>query len=379
MAKRALALMLTVVCLAPASAQRMTIAQLRQTLAGYVAERKSDESIAKKCEPIELAEQLTPATLSAMKEEFRLGPKTSLALEMMADLSGFLDPPADEIPLKDPPDNAEQKKMLIQAVQFAAKTMHQMPNFIATRTTTAYDNQPLLESAGGWIPAGAPLREEGTTKEQITYRSGDEVPLLDRSKDRSRREEQSTQSNLSTTGEFGPVLSLVLTDSLNGSIAWSHWENISGRLTAVYNFAVGEQASHYIVNFCWQMLTLETTIHMRADFDRFTTSCYHGEPGYRGSIAVDRESGAVMRITVEPVLPPAIALTQAAMSIKYGTEEIGGQNYICPQSGVAVSRVRYSADSERPSREILRINETAFTDYRRFGTTVTILPNSDVH
>ncbi len=376
MARSILAVLLSLIFVVNASAERLTVAQFRQTLAGYVAARKSDQAIAKKCDAIELTEQLTSSTRNAITNDLNLGPKTSLALQMLADISSFLDPPASELPVKDPPATRALDQMWQQAMSFAAVTMHHMPDLMATRVTRAFDDRPMLQSASGWTPAESPLRLEGITSQQITYRNGEEVAIAEDKQPARGGEEQAPPTNLTTTGEFGPILSLMLTDSLNGKVTWSHWEEVSGRLSAVYNFSVSEQASHYAVNFCWQLVTLEASYRFKGKANTLTTDCYHGRPGYHGSIAIDPESGAVMRITVEPDLPQSIALKRAAMSIQYGTEEIGGKNYICPHSGVALSLVHYSPNAVEAGRDVIRINETAFTGFRRFGSTVRIIQDA---
>jgi hypothetical protein len=379
MARWAIAALLTVIPLYPALAQRLTVAKFRQTLAGYVAARKSDEAITEKCEKIELTERLTDSTLSAIENELKLGPNATLELNMLSDLSNSLDPPAAEIPAKDPPDQGIDKELLPQAMQFAATTMRQMPNFLATRVSNGFDNRPRVATSSGWTPAEAPFQFEGTTSEQIAYRNGEEVTDAEKAPAGKENAHSIPPTSLSTTGEFGPILSLVLNDSLEGGMAWSHWEGISDRLTAVYKFTVTEQASHYVVNFCWQLLTLDAIYRFRGNLSRLTTNCYHGKPGYHGSIAIDPESGAVMRIAIAADLPQSIALKRAEMSIRYGKVEIGGKVYVCPQSSVAVSQVHYSANSQNPSRDVLRVNETTFSDYRRFGSTVRILPQPAPH
>lgn len=373
MTRSILAAQLSLIFLLPASAEQLTVAQFRQILAGYVAAHKSDQAIAKKCEDIELTEQLTPSTRNAIGSDLKLGPKTSLALQMLADISSFLDPPANELPVKDAPAAGALNQMWQQAMSFAAVTMHHMPNLLATRVTRAFDNRPMLQSVSGWTPAESPLRLEGVTSQQITYRNGEEVAVTDNKQTAASSAEQASPTDLTTTGEFGPILSMTLNDSLNGKVTWSHWEEVSGRLTAVYNFTVSEQASHYVVNFCWQLLTLEASHRFKGNLSRLTTDCYHGRPGYHGSMAIDPDNGAVMRITVEPDMPPSIELKRAAMSIQYGAEEIGGESYICPQAGIALSLVHYPPSAETAVREVLHVNETAFTGFRRFGATTRII------
>ena len=84
---------------APA-AERVTVAELKQFLAAQYAARRSDGSIANHLGAMELSEQLTDPTLDRMTTDLKPGKKTTQALQLLADESGLLDPPAEEIPGK---------------------------------------------------------------------------------------------------------------------------------------------------------------------------------------------------------------------------------------------------------------------------------------
>jgi hypothetical protein len=349
-------------------AQRLTVEQLHQMLAAQKAAHKSDGEMALKAGAVELTEQLTATGLDAMKRELNPGPKTRLTLDLLSDASGWLDPPARELPARDAPDAATREVMLRQAVEFAAITMHRMPNFLAARVTRSFDDRPLLVSSTGWTPAHTDLHQAGTFTQQITYRDGHEVS------DQPAKEDESP-SGLITTGEFGPVLALVLTDSLAGTMEWSHWEQAAGGTVAVFRFQVPEVASHYAVSFC--SLLVPMTASYRHINDRATakTDCYKGTPPYHGSVSIDPTTGAVMRIAIESDLPRSAPMERAGILVQYGTVKIGGRDYVCPLRSVAISLVRYPATVEAPSRTILRVNEATFGDYHRFGSTARIVAN----
>lgn len=363
--------LLSVCIVQPASAAPLSVAQFCDTLAGYVTAHKSDQSIAVKVETLELEERLTPERRSRLISDLSLGPKTTLALEMQSDISAFLEPPASELPPGDAPSAEARDHLLRQAVDFAAGTMHHMPDFLATRVTRRFDNRPEVASLSGWFPAETEMHLQGTSSQKITYQNGDEISYAE-----PIHGEQTSLTDLMTTGEFGPALVVALTDATFGTTTWSHWETIDGKVTAVYRFQVPENNSHYSINFCWLLKPLSSPSRRMSELDKTTISCYRGKPGYHGTLAIDPDSGAIRRITIESELPRSISLARAAMSIEYGPVEIGGQSYVCPQRGIAVSLVRYQATSTVPSRSVLRINETTFTDYHRFGSTSRIIPDS---
>jgi hypothetical protein len=77
-------------------AQHMTVEQLRGMLAAQKAAHKSDGEMAGKVGAVELTEELTAPALDKIEAELQPGPKTADALDLQADVSGFLDPPASQ-------------------------------------------------------------------------------------------------------------------------------------------------------------------------------------------------------------------------------------------------------------------------------------------
>jgi hypothetical protein len=363
------------------NAQRLTVDQLRQRLVEQMAAHKSDKEIAQKAGSIELTERLTERTVEKLKVELQLGPKTVDALVLLSDTAVSLDPPVGEFPATQAPDDESSTRMLQQAAEFAATTMHHMPDFLAVRATRSFDDSPEIVSETGWVPAHTNLHFEGTFTQPITYRDGREV--TDNGNDSAST--APAPSGLSTTGEFGPVLAVVLSDSHAGRIVWRHWEQTPAGVAAVFQFQVPKETSHYAVNFCWQQFQVLSLMRMghrfesHADVSPGASDCYNGMTAYHGTLAVDPASGAVLRISIESELPRSISLTRAAINVQYGRVEIGGRIYICPVRSVALSRVRYAATDSGPSRDLLRINETTFAEYHRFGSSSSIVSTGQPH
>ena len=96
--RKAILLTLAAMMVVPAgAARRVTVAQLAETLAAATAEHRSDEDIARQVGGLELSERLTGPTLDRFAARLPLQPHTALALQLLADQSAFLDPPAGRV------------------------------------------------------------------------------------------------------------------------------------------------------------------------------------------------------------------------------------------------------------------------------------------
>jgi hypothetical protein len=203
-----------------------------------------------------------------------------------------------------------------------------------------------------------PLRFEGESAATVTYRDGKELA--------NRRWETAFASKLPqlglvTTGEFGPILVVALSDALHGKIFWGFWQRGSSGPLAVFRFTVAKNQSHFQVT-CPTPAGVETT-----------TPAYHGE------LAIDPSTGAVYRITMISDLDPPYQDQQASIAVDYGTVSIGGTPYICPVRGVALSRVpvftiRAGQLAKLPVIQT-RLNDVIFTRYHLFRTEMKILPD----
>jgi hypothetical protein len=182
------------------------------------------------------------------------------------------------------------------------------------------------------------------------------------------KSQEESGPGLTSPGEFGPVLAIVLSDSSKGTVTWSHWENTAAGVGAVFHYRVPKDASHYVVDFCCE----------NNEFPDFPGSLYHGTPPYHGSLYVDPTSGAILRITLEAEFGPSDPIIRSAASIEYGSVEIGGKSYICPVESVAISSARSYLVKEDRDKTVLRLNQVVFTNYHRFGSTVRVLTNPPI-
>jgi hypothetical protein len=380
---------------------RVTVDQFHSWLAARKASSQSDNEIAKQIATLQLLERLSPPTLASIKAEFSPGPKTAQALDLLADCSAILDPPATELPSRPPPDTAALTAMIKATVHFVGTTMRQMPDFMATRITQSYDdNDPHVaksmpdttEDVNQIAPHNVMI-PVGTFTQQITYRGGKEVPSDEK---QSRQKPSEAPPGFSTSGEFGEILLKVLVDASKGKLNFSHWEQMESGIVAVFHYQVPQTASHYAVDYCCLSAGQDRAsgasffqagggqpAHFESN-DQFPgankiNDSYRGTPSYHGNIYIDPNTGAILRMTLDVELNPSEPITRDASSIDYGSVEIGGKKFICPVRSVAISLTRAYLKDQAGIRTILHINRTEFTTYHRFGSSIQIVASEEVH
>jgi hypothetical protein len=370
-----LLLVLAAAALPAPAAQRVTVAELQQFLTAQYAAHKSDGSIADHLGEMELSERLTGPTLDRITADLKPGKKTALALQLLADESGFLDAPAGEIPAKATPEMAEQLRLFQGAVNFASVTLERLPNFLATRITRTFDNSVVTMTTDAsriGFSAHGPLHANGEYSRQITYRDGAEVNLEAAAQDKQEKHGEAPPG-LTSYGVFGPFLVTVLSDSAKGKVVWSRWEQTRDGMAAVFKYEVPQQASHYAVDYCCVLFVplLAAGGGKQDTKGANTPRNFHATPGYHGYLYLDPQTGAVLRVTLEGEMKSDDPMTRMGAWVEYGTVEIGERSYPCPVRSMALTVLRAWREGE-PG--MMSLNEVTFTNYHRFGTTARILP-----
>jgi hypothetical protein len=375
MRKLALLLLLTAMAL-PSFAtnepktDKVTVAQLEQALAG--ARTRSDASLAQQLSGMELTERLSTARLAQLKAALP-GQKAQEALLALADLSLFLAPPAAEVPADAAPDAAATRQMLTKVVNYVNTTARQLPNFLATRETTGFEDRPQedeQQELGVVSHSYLPLHVVGKSTVSVTYRDRQEV--VDEGKGNALKQGQAV-GGLVVNGVFGPILSRVVADALTGKITWGRWEQGAQGTVAVFHYAVTQDKSNYRVRFCCLVQGYTSTgLPDLQPFDE--RAAYHGE------IAFDPSTGAILRIAMEAEMPSNGLVSRAGMLIEYGPVEIAGKSFICPSKSVSLLTAHTGRHQGAFSRSNYQgpgktyLNNVVFGQYRRFGSEMHILP-----
>ena len=314
-------------------------------------------------------------------------------LRAIADASVFLDPPKSEIPERAVPDVAAQKFMLTQTIHYVARTLHTLPDFLATRQTEHY---------AGYMQAGLRFRaqaqspvafRDGRETDDPSVAAGQKTPA--QSKASAKREPKNRQTaapnlGLTSWGEFGPILEIVLVDAARGKLQWSHWEQRDSKPAAVFQFVVDRANSHYSVEF--KEHTMGEPVGgsygsrngrgvSKGQVKNDGTEPARGAVGYHGYLTIDPDTGTILRITIQADLPRDGPVYKADMMVEYGPVQIGPELRICPTRSVSI----FFSDTLLQSSPIAavvhaieqQLNDVSFIDYRRFGSEAKLVMSAE--
>jgi VWFA-related protein len=297
----------------PWEASRVSVAQLEQMLERVHGSK--DNEVAQELFGVELTERMSSTRLSSWKGRLP-GERSRTALVAVADRSAFLALPPADIPATAPPDPAVRQQMLSRMVEYWTKTMLQLPDFSATRTTIQYDEPPPKVDTWKIVTSDQSLHAIETSNTTVLYRDGKEVV-------------GAGENRLDTQGTFGPILAVIFHgfSGAHSEFVWSHWEQGANGLQAVFRYVVPQAASHFEVNFCC-LADPDGTIPLNK------IAAYHGE------VAIDPASGAILRVTVDAHLEPRLMILSSGVVVEYGPVVIGEKTYICPIRSVSISRWR---------------------------------------
>jgi hypothetical protein len=363
----------------------VTVDQLDKLLALY--RQANDGKAAQEIAGVRLKERASAARIAQWKAAFP-GGHAREALVAVVDASAFLNPPESEILSAPPPDAATAKQILQRAIEYASKTVLRMPNFTALRSTTEFElttetqmdtqyrilqlNLPKHTKRAAYHELGpakleglpdAKLFWFGSLAQVVTSRGGIEV--VDSSGGdaaQSNHASNPASFDLSSTGEFGPMLAIVLGDAYRSKITWDHWEQSSAGPLAIFRYEVPSDKSRFAVQF--------TTDNQKPEY-----------PAYHGEIAVEPASGSVFRTTIVANASGTGFVSESSVMVEFGPAQIAGISYICPLRGVTIARYfdpfEYKRQDRQPTPYRTSINDISFTEFHVFRSESRILPGTN--
>lgn len=341
---------------------QVTVEQLEQFLASKRAAKESDSDLADRLMRVQLSEELTPAALARIGRTTRLRPKTLEELRLLRDESVFEAPPAEEWLPPSAPDAVDQRRILSAAESYASTALAHLPDFIAVRTTTGFDNAPQAATKTG-APPSVRMHFVRQHRREVAYRRGAEV---DSEASAGGAARSAAIEGFTTHGEFGPTLNMVLRGASKGSIAWSRWQRgAGGARLAVFRYSVPRPASEYLLDLCC----------FPRDVEDAAGVAFRDRPAYHGEIFIQPESGVVERLTLEADLPADAPVRRCSIEVEYGVVNIDAKPNECPVRGVAVL-VFFSPSMAKLDDVGLEkhINEVRFDQYHKFGSTARMIP-----
>jgi hypothetical protein len=342
------------------AAKPVTIAQMEQILSSD--RHLSDDRVFSQLAGLTLTERVTAERLAAWQAQFT-GPHTQEMLLHLADESAFQPLPASDLSSDPPPDPSTQGKIFASALDYVSQTMRALPNLFAMRQTLHFQtspdavmeeanammNQALGTSTSQYAGVDRPLLFTGQFTAGVTYRNGKEV-LTDQAA-------APVNLGLTTCGEFGPILNIVLGDAQHSSVVWGYWQQHGDTRLAVFRYRVPAEKSNYLV-------------------EDHSVGVMRWRPAYHGEIVVDPGTGSIFRISI--VSDPAMLFEPAtAILVEYGPVVLSNRAWIVPLHGVALIRAPIRPSLRKGSATVTPVqtylNDVAFTRYRLFRAEARIL------
>jgi VWFA-related protein len=368
----------------PPVKQPVTVKELEALIAN--AHDVSRSELAHRLEGVQLTERLGSSKVARLEKEVR-GSSAREALEVVADESVFLAPPADEVLSTPPPDMATQRQMLSNTISYINTTIPKLPDFSATRTTVQYHELPPKPNQTWKTATGdGSLHQGETATASIRFHDGKE-----RVKDQSVTGDQSLHpgetaqpqvenemnplqkpgsEQLTTIGTFGPILVTVMTAATlpHSELEWARWEQGENGRLAVFRYRVPQETPLFFAEFCCLAKDFDSVLFKKA-------APFHGE------IAVDPSTGAILRLTTQADLEWRLPLERSDVMVEYRPVVKGTRTFICPSRAVSISRHRRTMVISEwgegfkvyaPFETLL--NQQRFEKYHIFGSTSRLLP-----
>ncbi len=372
-------------------AKKITVAELKDTLATMHKAGKSDDEVAAALKQVELSEQLTRAAMNSMIDDVP-GQKSTEQIYVLEARSATLPPPATDIPTAAAPDAAAQKAMLDKAADYVSKTYAQLPALTVTKTTLRFQDNVEAAAASSGMHGSASDVSTGSgfvsPYQFIHYiNSTDAQVASERGAEKSPAEKDKTPwgaNKMIALQEPDPSLGTVFDEAQGaGTIKWLRWELLNGKQAAVYSFEVPKKKAHMAVNVCCFPDVQQAGV---ATFQSATLGALNGGGGggakgnfqtntswhdyknsvpYHGELFIDPDTGIVVRMITIAELKPSEVVHQDDTRVDYAPVTVDGKQIVLPVKTVIVTEVVPNGDSGSAGKYSTRT--TLFTsEYKNY-------------
>jgi hypothetical protein len=311
----------------------MNVEQLRSFIASSTRLGHSDKQIADYISKnVRMIERLDAATV----EDLATGPRTASALQRLVEASKDLPAPRPPEPKPvvqplPPPEAAEQTRVLDAAREYARDYSKKLPNFICTQVTRRYEDPSGLEF---W-------QAQDTVVEKLSFFEQKEEYKLLFVNNKAFTGTRERIGGTVTRGEFGTRLKETFDPKSAATFEWERWATLRGKRMHVFRYSIPQERSEYSVAY-------GTSVTV---------------PGYSGLVYIDRETLAVMRLTLEVAqMPAGFPINKILAILDYDFTKVGNQEFVLPLKASTVARMGRG----------LSKNDVEFRNYNRFGAEATI-------
>ncbi|MGA8089849.1 MAG: hypothetical protein WCA10_21440 [Terracidiphilus sp.] len=313
-----------------------------------------DDELLPRLAGIELTERLSTLKMYQLVGKYNLGVHMQQALEQLADRAALKNLAASELLNRPSPDAEAQQTMLKKSRAYVLGELSHLPNFVASQTTTRFDNSPVMLKYFQAMTDQAGFHRVGMVQRRISFEDGKEITDGARVPGAKRKD-----AGLESRGEFGTEAAVVLMDLEHGTVAFDHWEQSMVGPVAAYRYSVPRESSHYeVADACQDHVSFRDT------------------PGYHGEIALDPKTGAIMRMSLEAESRSDDPVSHVASVVEYGPVVLGNRRSICPLRSLTFMVEEMNGCSHgnhKLQKPLTMINQTIFSNYHRFGSSATMI------
>jgi hypothetical protein len=328
---------------------RLTVDQLVSFVRSSIELKHSDKQTADFLKKVVLTQRLEPGVAEDLLAS-GAGQRTFEALNQLVaatkDLELVPRPGAKPKTGPAPPSEREKQRVLQQVREYAQNYTRNLPDFLCLQVTRRWFDPSGLEF---WQK-----HDEITARLSYVENREDYKVVLVNNTPTSVSIDQ--LGGATSTGEFGSMMKEIFEEESATQFMWSRWGTLRGRRAHVFSYRVPKARSKWSIS--WNREITYT-------------------PGYSGFIYADRDTGMILRITLDAQdIPPSFPVQQATTMLDYDFATIGEAEYLLPMR--AQVRMREG--------KLLVKNEVEFRRYRKFSAEAVItfdtstpepLPDSD--
>lgn len=247
------------------------------------------------------------------------------------------------------PLSVEQEKIIAQAREIALDYTRRLPDFICLQFTRRYED-PLGEN-------DFHLRD--TVAAQLTYfGQKEDYKLISRKAnyklapqdDKPADTPYTSLDGATSRGEFGTLLKQIFEPATHSEFWFQRRTSLRHLPALAFGYRV------LAVNSKW---TLE-----------HSATAQLCTPAYTGSLFIDPETHAVMRVTMEAQrIPSSFPIQAASIQLDYAWQDLAGQKFLLPSTAVLYMRMR--------EVRLIKENEIEFRNYRKYSAASDITFEAD--
>jgi hypothetical protein len=326
-----LSLAASALCLCVYAQPAVSIDKLVEFLHSSIRMKMPDRQVATYVGKMHLSQKLEDRVIEQLQGE-GLGPKTVAALRQLSTSTSSLPVAAltkpDPPPPPPPPSYEDQNSILTEAREYALNYTKNLPDFLCLQVTRRY-----------FDPNGSDnYRSYDTVMTKVSYVEQHEKYELLSVNDRFMTSSYESLGGTISSGEFGSMMKEIFEPRTDAEFHWLRWATLRGRRTHVYAYVVDQAHSQWSIE--------DRTVH-----DRIS-------PGYSGLVYVDRDTHAVMRVTLKAEgIPATFPIQEADDRLDYDLTDISGRQFILPM----MAQVHLKAG------KINQRNDIEFRGYRKFS------------